>query len=862
MIKKLPLLLLFFFFIQFSFAQVGIGTTNPSASSALEIRSTNSGLLIPRVALTSSTDITTIPAPATSLMIYNTSAVSDITPGFYYWEGSWKKFSSGTTPTATTGGWNLTGNTVTSTDYLGTNNYFPLIFRVNGNQFSRFHPNGGLALGIGATANDNNSVAIGTSATATTSNQAVAIGPSANAAGYQSVAIGLNSATSNNSNVAIGSSSNASGHQSFSFGLSSASSNNNAFAIGNSSSASGQQALAIGQEANSSGQNATAIGYQATTSQSNAIVLGNSANANNKIGIGTNAPDERLHVVGSFKLVDGTQSNNFILTSDANGRASWKNPNTINYGWSLTGNAALSTDFLGTTNAIPLVFRVNNNQFARFHQTGGFAIGNGAAANDTNSIAIGTSATATTNNQATAIGQSSNASGYQATAIGLNAAASNNSAVAVGNSASASGQNAAAFGVSASASGQNATAIGYQATSSQANAVILGNSGDGNARVGIGTNTPDEKLHVVGSLKLVDGTQANNYILTSDANGRASWKAPASSSATGWSLSGNTVTAADYLGTNNYFPLIFRVNNSQFARFHPGGGLAIGSGAAASDTNGIAIGTSATATNNNQAIAIGQSSNASGYQSVAVGYQSIASNNSAAAFGLSANASGQSSTAVGYQTAASGQNSTAIGYQATTAQANAIVLGSTSTNSKIGIGINNPDERLHVAGSVKIVDGTQANNYVLTSDAGGKASWKDINANKAYAELSRNSNLQVPSGTIAFTNTGENANMNSVDVNNGIQIKTAGIYRVSYSLSVANSSIASANISFFLHNGSNEMGTTRTYQTVAAANNESISFTKLIYLNTNQTVTLRSEAANTNVNILGNSASLMVELVK
>lgn len=664
MTKKLPLVLLFFFFIQFCSAQVGIGTTNPSASSALEIRSTNSGLLIPRVALTSSTDTTTIPAPATSLMIYNTSTVSDITPGFYYWEGSWKKFSAGTTPNATTGGWNLTGNTVTSSDYLGTNNYFPLIFRVNGNQFSRFHLNGGLAMGIGAAANDNNSVAIGTSATATTSNQAVAIGPSSNAAGYQSVAIGLNSATSNNSNVAIGSSANASGFQSFSFGLSSASSNNNAFAIGNSSSASGQQALAIGQEANSSGQNATAIGYQASTNQANAIVLGNSANANNKIGIGTNTPDERLHVVGSFKLVDGTQ--------------------------------------------------------------------------------------------------------------------------------------------------------------------------------------------------------ANNYILTSDANGRASWKAPAASStSSGWSLSGNTVTAADYLGTNNYFPLIFRVNNSQFSRFHPNGGLAIGSGAAASDSNGIAIGTSATATNSNQAIAIGQSSNASGFQSVAIGLSSGASNNSAAAFGLSASASGQSSTAVGYQTAASGQNSTAIGYQATTAQANAIVLGSsTNTNNKVGIGTNTPDERLHVVGSVKIVDGTQANNYVLTSDAGGKASWKDLNASKAYAELSRNSNFQLPSGTIAFTNTGENANMNAVDATNGIQIRTAGVYRISYSLSVSNSSSTSSNISFFLHNGSGEMGTTRSYQTVPGNNNENISFTKLIYLNTGQTVTLRSEAANTNINILANSASLMVELVK
>lgn len=326
MTKKLSIL--FFFMFQLSFSQVGIGTTEPSASSALEIRSTNSGLLIPRISLISTTDTNTIRNPATSLMVYNTATANDVTPGFYYWEGSWKKFSSGTTSTPSTGGWNLTGNTVTGTDFLGTNNYFPLIFKVNGNPFSRFHPNGGLALGNGAAANDNNSVAIGTNATATTSNQAVAIGPSSNAAGYQSVAIGLSAATSNNNTVALGTSSNASGYLATAIGVSAASSNNNGFAIGNSANASGQQAFALGQEANSSGQNATAIGYQATTSQANAIVLGSSSNANNKIGIGTNTPDERLHVVGSIKMVDGNQANNYVLTSDANGKASWKAPAT------------------------------------------------------------------------------------------------------------------------------------------------------------------------------------------------------------------------------------------------------------------------------------------------------------------------------------------------------------------------------------------------------------------------------------------------------------------------------------------------------------------------------------------------------
>ncbi|PWK19688.1 hypothetical protein LX78_01038 [Xanthomarina spongicola] len=76
------------FSFEFS-AQVGIGTTSPHASSVLEINSSNSGILIPRIALTSSTDVVTILAPEVSLLIYNTNTViDDITPGFYFWDGN------------------------------------------------------------------------------------------------------------------------------------------------------------------------------------------------------------------------------------------------------------------------------------------------------------------------------------------------------------------------------------------------------------------------------------------------------------------------------------------------------------------------------------------------------------------------------------------------------------------------------------------------------------------------------------------------------------------------------------------------------------------------------------------------------
>ncbi|MCP4579973.1 MAG: hypothetical protein GY839_00030 [candidate division Zixibacteria bacterium] len=42
--------------------------------------------------------------------------------------------------------------------------------------------------------------------------------------------------------------------------------------------------------------------------------------------------------------------------------------------------------------------------------------------------------------------------------------------------------------------------------------------------VGIGTITPDEKLHIAGNIKIVDGTEGNGKVLTSDASGVGSWQ--------------------------------------------------------------------------------------------------------------------------------------------------------------------------------------------------------------------------------------------------------------------------------------------------------------------------------------------------
>src|SRR5271154_7020882 len=90
--------LLFFMLIQTnSIAQVSINTTgsSPAGSAMLDVSSTSKGLLIPRVALASLSDQTTIPSPDMYLTIYNTNASVGNGNGMYYWNGSsWSYMAS------------------------------------------------------------------------------------------------------------------------------------------------------------------------------------------------------------------------------------------------------------------------------------------------------------------------------------------------------------------------------------------------------------------------------------------------------------------------------------------------------------------------------------------------------------------------------------------------------------------------------------------------------------------------------------------------------------------------------------------------------------------------------------------------
>lgn len=100
-----------------STGSVGIGTTTPDASSALEIKASNKGFLPPKLTLISDTDNVTISNPATGLTVYH-FGIANLEAGLYTNTGTpaapkWTRGSQSVT--------NIEGSKVYKSVYRGRN---------------------------------------------------------------------------------------------------------------------------------------------------------------------------------------------------------------------------------------------------------------------------------------------------------------------------------------------------------------------------------------------------------------------------------------------------------------------------------------------------------------------------------------------------------------------------------------------------------------------------------------------------------------------------------------------------------------------------------------------------------------------
>ena len=323
-----------------SYAQVGIGTTSPNAASMLDITSTNSGLLIPRVSLISTSDVATIASPVTSLLVYNSGFAPN---GYYYWNGSvWVLLSTGNNSD-----WSLTGNTGTSsaTNFFGTTDDVDIVFRRN-NIRAGFIGNPG-----GATSTTlnvkNTSFGANSLLNPSTAYRNTAIGTNvmpSNTTGFLNTSIGDQSMFSNltgNTNTVIGVGalySNTSGSENVGLGrnaLTSANaSNNTALGFGSlRQNASGTNNVAIGHQAgyNETGnyklyiENSTAVNGT-DSSVNNALIYGEFDNrivrTNGTIQIGNPATT-------GFALPTARGTTGNVLQTDGVGGTSWVAPTTL-----------------------------------------------------------------------------------------------------------------------------------------------------------------------------------------------------------------------------------------------------------------------------------------------------------------------------------------------------------------------------------------------------------------------------------------------------------------------------------------------------------------------------------------------------
>lgn len=129
----------------YQMGQVTIGNTATAEPSAAlnvyagDVPGSQKGVLLPKVALKSATDIVTIPNPVTGLMVYNTGTDPNFsTVGYLFWDGAqWKLFASSSSESAkailscsgtqmspaqqVTGGTPIISGTVLQIPYSGSN---------------------------------------------------------------------------------------------------------------------------------------------------------------------------------------------------------------------------------------------------------------------------------------------------------------------------------------------------------------------------------------------------------------------------------------------------------------------------------------------------------------------------------------------------------------------------------------------------------------------------------------------------------------------------------------------------------------------------------------------------------------------
>jgi hypothetical protein len=480
-------------------AQTKVGGPGaPDNSAMLEVTGgagNNKGLLAPRLT-TAQRDA--IVNPATALMIYNTTTnqlqVNTGTPAAPIWTSS-----------SVSNAWSLAGNAGTNiaTNYLGTSDNQPLVFRTNAAEHLRITTTGNIGI--------NNGAPLVPLAFASTEGPKISLYDAGSAT--ENYGFGITGGRLNYHVMTGGS------HQ---------------FYVGGKNG-NGTELMRIQGDGN--------------------------------VGVGTNAPSAKLHVNGTARITGSAGTPTAITGRDASGNignialgtglslasgvlsASGGSP-----GWSLTGNAGINpaTNYIGTTDAQPLLLRTNAAERFRITPTGNIGISNPAPLVPlafASVVGAKLSFFDSGANDHVGFGVSSNQFNYH----------------------TVPGADHAFFAGGKNGDGTELVRI------------------QGGGNVGIGTNAPSTKLHVNGGARITGSSGTPTLITGRDASGNignialgaglslTSGVLSASGASSGWSLTGNAGInpATNYIGTTDAQPLLLRTNAAERFRITPTGNIGI-----------------------------------------------------------------------------------------------------------------------------------------------------------------------------------------------------------------------------------------------------------------------------------------------
>lgn len=314
---------------------VGINTTVPDGSAALDVTSTTQGILVPRL---TTAERTAVSSPATGLLVFDST-----TKSFWFYTGSaWTELVTGSAMADNLGNHTATANIQLSGNWLSND---------GGNEGVRVDADGNTGIGTNSPAEKLHVSAgnflvggiygegpdLGTSGAGTRmffypkkaafragrtlstewddtniGDHSIALGREPKASGAQSVAIGSGAEATAEDAVALGYFSRATGVRAFAVGEYATASATNSTAFGYFSLASGTKSFASGEFAKATARNTTAFGYFSQATGDFAFAGGEFAFATGSTSIAlgqfATASGAKSHAFGQFATASGDHS--------------------------------------------------------------------------------------------------------------------------------------------------------------------------------------------------------------------------------------------------------------------------------------------------------------------------------------------------------------------------------------------------------------------------------------------------------------------------------------------------------------------------------------------------------------------------